>query len=68
MDNPETLAALGQQDTGHRTKTNKPKRNKINKAKKMNNTNLTTKPVVNPGARQGSAVSNSYKIHILSTL
>jgi len=62
MDNPETLAALGQQDTGHRTKTNKSKRNKINKAKKMNNTNLTTKRVVNPGARQGSAVSKSYKI------
>jgi hypothetical protein len=33
MDNPETLAAFGQQDTGHRTKTNKPKRNKINKEK-----------------------------------
>jgi hypothetical protein len=30
MDNPETLTALGQQDTGHRTKTNKSKRNKIN--------------------------------------
>jgi len=49
MDNPETQVAV---DTRHITNTNKSKQYTTQKTKKMSNTGLTRKHVMNPGVRQ----------------
>jgi hypothetical protein len=58
----ETQATLDTRHIQHWTQ-NKGKQNKntTQKTKKMNNTDPTKKPGVNPGAREGYAVRVSYK-------
>ena len=52
MDHPETLTTLDTQDTGLR-QTKQENINTTQRTKTMSNTDLTTKPWVNPGAREG---------------
>ena len=65
MDNPETLATLGTQDTGWRQAKQK---YTTQKTKKMNNTDTNKKTGMNSGAHQVfKAVPASYKTPTMLT-
>ena len=53
MDNPETLATLGTQDTGRRTNKTRKHETTTQKTKQMSNMDPMKKPGVKTGARGG---------------
>ena len=67
MNNPETLATSGTQDTRRSTNQSQ-KHNTTQKTKKMSNTDQHQKNGVNTGARQGQAVHASYKTPVVVLL
>ena len=59
MNNPETLATLNRQDTGHANQ--KPNHNTTQKTRNMSKTDLDIKPWEKLGARKGQTGTTSCK-------